>query len=229
MPENTLFRISSLRYYVLGLAVAPIFMAFFASMWWGMGEVWNALPGGLITFGVVLAVISILLLGGAIVIMRTVRRLPVDRSPEAIAYGRERGRFYGKWFGIIFGLEIVLISVTNILLYSVLNHPEYAMPIMALIVGVHFLPLAPVFQVKLYYVTGTLVALMGVIMLIAVPVTQTIGQARAWDVILGLSCAPLLWLTGFYTIGLSQRILAKANGMVQTMSHQSVSTEPAVG
>lgn len=67
----------------------------------------------------------------------------------------------GKWFGIIFALEGVFIPVAiNVVTW--LGHPELGLPAMALVVGLHFFPLAWVFERKIDYLLGswaTIVAL----------------------------------------------------------------------
>ncbi|GCE18847.1 DUF7010 family protein [Dictyobacter kobayashii] len=200
MSETPLLQITTLRYYLFGLALAPIFMAFFGTSWWGMGELSQVLPGGNLTSLIIFILVDIILLAGAIWLILRARQLPVDRSPAAKALGKEKGRYYGRWFGSIFGLEIIVILIANILIYKVFKRPAYSMPVIAIIVGLHFLPLASVFQVRAYYITGTLVALVGVVVMLAIPATQTFGSARAWDVVLGITCSIILWITGGFTL-----------------------------
>jgi hypothetical protein len=216
---SKLSQISELRYYVLGIATAPLFMAFFGSAWWGFGSdgVQTALSGGNIVFFVVLGIAVVVLLSGSVLLIQSALRLPRDTSPEAKAYGMAQGRRYGKWFGIVFGLEIVIISIGNIILY-IAHHAEFVTPFMAIVVGLHFLPLAPLFHIRLYYLTGTLMVLVGLVVMLAVPVTMMVGQGRAWDVFISVPCALLLWLTGVYTIFLGRNSLAKAQRMTLALA-----------
>src|SRR5690348_15362930 len=169
-----LTRITSMRYYVLFLALAPLFMAFFGSQWWGMSEVWTVLPTGMVLFFVILGLVVLALIAGSITLFRSARRLPIDRSAQARARGRAWGRYFGIWFGIVFGLEIVVIAALNFILYNI-HHAELLMPLMAIVVGVHFLPLGYVFRVWIYYITGSVVALTGVVVMLTIPVSRTIG------------------------------------------------------
>ncbi len=79
------------------------------------------------------------------------RNIPSIDDPAAAAKGKRAGML----FGIIFGLEGGLIALCSTLL------ARYGLSIWipiaaAVIVGVHFIPLAFVFEVPLYYWTGVL-------------------------------------------------------------------------
>jgi hypothetical protein len=63
------------------------------------------------------------------------------------------GKRIAMWLGIIFGIEIVLIALASILL-SVFQADRFIAPTAALIVGIHFFPLARLFRVPVYYLTG---------------------------------------------------------------------------
>jgi hypothetical protein len=77
--------------------------------------------------------------------------MPDSHDPAAAA----RGKRAGLAFGIIFGLEGALIALVSALLgRSGLG--DWIPVAVALIVGVHFLPLAYVFEVQVYYWTGGL-------------------------------------------------------------------------
>ena len=77
--------------------------------------------------------------------------MPDSHNPAAAA----RGKRAGVTFGIIFGLEGGLIALVSVLLgRSGLG--DWIPVAVAIIVGVHFLPLAYVFEVPVYYWTGGL-------------------------------------------------------------------------
>lgn len=66
---------------------------------------------------------------------------------------REKKRT-GKWFGIIFGLEGIAIPIViNVAIF--MHHPELSIPLMALVVGLHFYPLAWVFKRNIDYFLAT--------------------------------------------------------------------------
>jgi len=87
-------------------------------------------------------------------------RLPRDvvaPTPDQIAAFRATGRR----FGLIFGLETAAILVAVAVL-NVVHQPDYIPCAIAVIVGVHFFPLAPLFKAPIYNVTGILGCVTGV-------------------------------------------------------------------
>ena len=102
------------------------------------------------------------------------------------------GRRSGMWFGIIFTLEGVFIAIAAVLLGS--YHLADWIPVAtAFIVGIHFLPLARLFRVPLYYATGVLAS-------IAAAASFAIADPVARVVTLGLAMAAILWLTAAYVL-----------------------------
>ena len=67
-----------------------------------------------------------------------------------------------KWFSIIFGIEGITIPITKIVLDNT-NHSEFFIPFFALIVGLHFFPLAKIFERKFDYYMGTWTCLISII------------------------------------------------------------------
>ena len=108
---------------------------------------------------------------------------PSIDDPAAAAKGKRAGML----FGIIFGLEGGLIALCSTLL------ARYGLGIWipiaaAVIVGVHFIPLAFVFEVPLYYWTGVL-SVLGMLACSLVP------DAATRVLCAGLVMAAVLWLT----------------------------------
>ncbi len=173
-----------------GIASGVFFMAFFGTLWGSIGV------GGLRDWAApwpILAVllIGIALLGGGVSLWRGSGRL----SDAGVAdEGRPRE---GLWFGIIFGLEGAAIAVASFLCNAT-GHTDLFAPIMALIVGIHFFPLAWLFRFGAHYVTGALLCLVGLATLLVVPVTATLGgrEIMARALVVGGGCAVILWGTG---------------------------------
>ena len=90
-------------------------------------------------------------------------------------------------FGMVMAFEWVPILLTAVVLGRI-GHPELILPAIAVIVGMHFIPLAKLFNVSLYYWTG------GSFVLIAV-VSFAIGHQVLRQAITGLGCGLSLWLT----------------------------------
>jgi hypothetical protein len=81
----------------------------------------------------------------------------------------------GKWFGIICAAEGVGIFIAINIVIN-LHHPELQVPAMALVVGLHFFPLAKVFKRKMDYYLGTwstLVALSAIVLTLNKTFDQT--------------------------------------------------------
>lgn len=110
-------------------------------------------------------------------------KLPDSHDPAAAAKGKRAGVI----FGVIFGVEGGLIALVSALLgRSGLG--DWIPVAVGLIVGVHFLPLAHVFEVPLYYWTGGL-SVFGILGCLLIPAAGT----RLLCV--GLVMAAVLWST----------------------------------
>ncbi len=189
---------------VRGVASGVLFMAFFSTLWASIGV------GGLQGWGgswlsLIVILVGIGLLLGGISLLLASRRLS-DQNTEADA---SRGRRTGLWFIITFVSEGVLIGVASGIC-NALHRFALFFPIMALIVGVHFFPLAALFQVKLYYLVGTLLCLLAIITLFVVPERVQLGgqQLTAQWVVLGFGAAFILWGVGLGLWLLGRRLLA---------------------
>lgn len=213
--SQTIANVNALRAYIMGLASAGFIMAFFGAAWWGwgVGDIQGVFPGETVAFFIMLALATIILVSGGILLSRAARRLPQDTSSAGKARGAAEGRRYGRTFGLVFGLEIVIIALGSILL-NVFHHPEFLLPFVAIVVGLHFFPLAALFYVRLYYVTGALLVLVGVTVMLAVPVNTMIGNLHAWDALVGSICAIILWLTGIYAELRGRSFLKQAQGQL---------------
>jgi hypothetical protein len=110
-------------------------------------------------------------------------KMPDSHDPAAAAEGKRAGIL----FGIIFAIEGGLIGLISALLgRSGLG--DWIPVAIALIVGVHFLPLAYVFKVPLYYWTGSL-AVFGTLGCLFV---HAVGPRL---LCVGMLMAVVLWLT----------------------------------
>jgi hypothetical protein len=72
--------------------------------------------------------------------------------------------------------------------------------------------LAHLFQVKLYYFTGTLLCLLAIITLMFIPEKTTLGeyQINAFMSVVGLGSALILWGTGLAILLMGIRLLGAA-------------------
>ena len=117
--------------------------------------------------------------------MRSVRQFPSAALPSAeqAAASREKGRRFG-WISAIEGSAIFL----TIVFLNVAHLPQYIAPVIAIIVGLHFFPLASLFGRSVYYATGLLGCAIGITGLV-------ISDPTLRTTFVGLSFGSLLWLT----------------------------------
>ena len=144
------------RSAVKGTANGLIMMAVFTMLWAGIAyRGLAATPYWPFLF--IFVIFGIVFIINAIKLFQLSKFFQPSTSPEDIT--REKNN--GKWFGIIFGAEglgifIVINIVVNI------GHPELEIPVIALVVGLHFFPLAKVFRrtIDYYFASySTLVAI----------------------------------------------------------------------
>jgi MFS family permease len=116
-------------------------------------------------------------------------KLPEEENPE--------DKKQAKWFIIIFITEGVLILVTLNILVN-LNMAQYFMPCFALIVGLHFYPLARLFKRTIHYYVAAWIILISII---GIVLTQ--NQSMPQNLIaafIGFGCASGTSMLGMYMI-----------------------------
>ncbi len=126
---------------------------------------------------------TFVLLVACILRIKATARLPDGHDPAAAA----RGKRAGILFGIVFGLEAALIALCSALLARS-GLPEWIPVEVGLIVGLHFIPLAHIFAVRLYYWTGAF-SVLGILGCLLI---HPIGT-RLLSV--GMVMAAVLWFT----------------------------------
>ena len=83
----------------------------------------------------------------------------------------------GKMFGIVNAVQGVAIFLA-VQVCNNLHFPEYFLPVVALIVGLHFVALAPVLRTSFHLALGTVMCLLAVVTMVVVP-------KPLWAVVLG--------------------------------------------
>jgi hypothetical protein len=129
------------------------------------------------------------LVAAGVVVIRAALRMPkstAPRSPEEQRIGRR--------FAWVFGVEIAAFAVVNSILGAI---GDFAlMPSLNLIiVGVHFFPLARIFRVPRYNVTGLLFCAISIITLLAISKQLMVGETLARYVVPSLGCGIVASLT----------------------------------
>ena len=136
-----------------------IMMAAFTGIWtgiaYGAGLSGSSYQWLLLPF----VICMVLFVVQAIRFFGAARKFPSIQSAEDAAEGKKMG----MWFGIIFGAEGLFIFL-GINLVRNLGHEDLIIPVIALVVGLHFYPMAKIFKRKIDYWLAswtTLIALLG--------------------------------------------------------------------
>lgn len=176
---------------VFGAANGVTFMTFFGALWSSIGIIGS---NGLGTpwLLVLSVIVTLILLFGAISLFGKARSMRATVTPKE----REDRKKTNRKFGLIFGLEGLAICIASIIC-NLTNHFEVFFPIMAIIVGLHFFPLAALFREKFYYGTGVVLCILGIITFF-LPMNATIGHVSliATSTFIGFGAALTLWVTG---------------------------------
>jgi hypothetical protein len=152
---------------IRSIATGLLLMAFFTMMWTGIAESGFEGRDHSIT-AMVFASFSMVFIVYAIYLFTVSKRFP-EMSGEQ----RLEGKKMSKWYGIIFGSEGAVIGITCGILYW-LHDADFIIPAIALIVGLHFYPMANIFNRKIDYYLATwvcMVAISGIVMLVQKSIT----------------------------------------------------------
>jgi hypothetical protein len=140
-----------------GVATGLLMMSFFTGLWSGIA--YGGMQQSIFRF---VLIIFFLFIVNGIRFFRMAKKFPDSVSPEDAA---EKKRM-GKWFGIIFGAEGLLIFLAVNIVIN-LGHPDLIIPAIALVVALHFYPMAKIFNRKIDYwlaTWATLIALCGIVL-----------------------------------------------------------------
>jgi hypothetical protein len=166
---------------VRGAATGALILSGFGAAWALLALKSLAAPPALpLAVASVVALVLVVLSVRRIV---TAGRLPRGNDAEMA----RRGRNTGIAFGVIFTLEGALIALGAVLLARA-RQPLWIPPMAALVVGLHFLPLARVFGVPLYYWTGGATVAWALL-------ASAIPEPVARLLLLGLGVGIILWVT----------------------------------
>jgi hypothetical protein len=148
------------REAVKGTATGLMMMAVFTMIWAGIayGALHETAYALLLIIFPVLSVVFIL---KGLSLFKIAKNFPKSISEDDIAEGKR----IGKWFGIVFGAEGLGIFI-GINIVVNLGYPELTIPVIALIVGLHFYPMGKIFKRTIdYYLAtwSTVIAICGIV------------------------------------------------------------------
>ena len=156
---------------------------------------------------IILALSMLLLLIVSINVLRKVLRLPQDTLSSEM---RRRIARVKRGFGIVNLVQGIAIGATFMLGFR-LQHPEYIPPVVAFIVGLHFVALAPILRMRFDYIIGLLLCLLALVTMFTLPmyVNDDALQRRIflWGVVMGIGTAIVLWLGAISRLRGVQRAL----------------------
>jgi len=177
---------------VNGIVSGLVMMAVFTSAWaiiayHGLAATsyWPAL--------IIFPIFSLFFIINAVKLFRIAKFYPKVTSEADIAQEKRTG----KWFGIIFSAEGAGIFIAINIVVNI-GHPELTIPVLALVVGLHFYPLAWVFKrtVDYYLATwSTVIATLAIILTLNKILTETTTFAFT-----GIGIAIATTCYGFYMV-----------------------------
>ncbi|MEB2492382.1 hypothetical protein SOP93_14535 [Peribacillus frigoritolerans] len=175
-----------------GSGIGVIFMAVFGTLWAGTGVM------GLQGWGFPYVELAAIFVGIIMVIVGiSLIHASQKMSNQVSDDGARRLKRIGFLFNMVFIAEGLLIGIA-IAICNLINQTDLIPGVIAIIVGIHFLPLASLFQIKVYYATGVFLCLLALITWLIVPDIVMVGehQILAPLSLLGFGCALILWTTG---------------------------------
>lgn len=122
-----------------------------------------------------------------------------EMSPPALV----QGRLIRRRYGLLFASEALSIGIAWALCYG-FGQPHYAFPATALLAGLHFFAVAPVFGLSFDYAVGALLCMLALGTLILVPAGGVIWTLNA---LVGLASVCLLWAGALQRLGRGMALL----------------------
>ena len=145
-----------------------------------------------------LAIATLALLGAEFFLISIVNKGSAPLTPELAAREAKESRI----FTIVNGVQGVAIFIA-VQVWSNLHKPEFLIPTVAIIVGLHFLVLGPFFRSRSHTVIGITMCLMAITVMVVIPQgtasSRPDGMAPR-GVALGIGNAVLLWATTLYRL-----------------------------
>jgi hypothetical protein len=188
MSEETRFRGA-----LLNACIGALIFILLGSVWAVFG-LWSLHGTGTLIVAVSLSLCALPLFVVTVDTIRQVLRLPPD---TLTAERRERIARIKRRFALVNILQGIAIGATFTLGFN-LRHPEYIPPIVALIVGLHFLALAPILRMRFDYVIGALLCLLSITTMLLLPAYISVSNTSVekvflWGAVVGIGAALVLW------------------------------------
>jgi len=121
-------------------------------------------------------------------LMFAIRRLPHEPQVRSVQRG-----LLARFAGIVAAEGIACFLVARACLRA--HDWKLIVPLILVVVGLHFLPLARLFRVPRYYATGALFCVIPLITILAVPSSAHVGQAVTWIAFPTIACGVVAMAT----------------------------------
>ncbi|HSX31981.1 MAG TPA: hypothetical protein VLF43_01870 [Candidatus Saccharimonadales bacterium] len=119
---------------------------------------------------------------------RLAKRFPKTTN----AADKAQGKHIGKAYGIIFGTEGAAIGAASAILGTT-GHDKLVIPVIALIVGLHFYPMATLFRRTIDYYLASWVCLVATVGIV-LTVKTAIPEPKIWSGVgFGVACATVIY------------------------------------
>ena len=185
-----------------GTATGLLLMAVFTLAW--VGNTFAGFPAAVAwTLTAAAAAAAGCFVAQAVRLLAARHRFPADLS----AQDQARRRRTGQAFGLVFGAEGAAIGAAAAVLGST-GHDAFVVPVIALVVGLHFYPMARIFERRIdtYLATWTcLVALAGIL----ATATAALPAPRV-QALVGVGTALATTAYGAYMLRLGSGLLRRA-------------------
>ena len=170
------------------MQAGSIIMSFFATIWWIVG-VLNSGWSPIVSFGIPIAIFVFLF----------ANRKKENITPTELS--EQEGRRIGRIVGIASGAEGIIIFVAVNILANI-GKSDLLSPIIAIIVGLHFIPLAQWIPARLYYYTALVLVVVGTFGLF---ISDSILRFK----IVCVGSALTLWITSYFVLRMPLRVQNK--------------------
>jgi hypothetical protein len=172
----------------LGLASGSLWLTVISAVFAGGSLLAVRTPVAAVLLAAMCAAAASMVVFGILTI-HAVWQLP-DAQPSSPAGARRMARR----FGTIVAVEALALTLVTVA--CVLNRRwGLIAPLDLIIVGLHFLPLARLFNVPRYNVTGAFFCGISIATMLLIPQPLRIGHALSWLVIPSVGCALVAWIT----------------------------------
>jgi len=186
------------RIAIQSVGTGLMMMTFFTMMWSGIA--YGSMGRNGLIILILFSLIALTLIFNGLKFFREAKRFPKIENEADKAEEKRTG----KWFGIIFGAEGLLIFIgINIVIN--LGHADLTIPVIALVVGLHFYPLARVFRRTIDYYLATwttIVAIIGIGLIL-----NKSYSAATVDSFVGVGTAIATSCYGIYMIYAGKRLV----------------------